>query len=446
MLSPAKGANETDETFGEAVRRLREARGLTQLQLGALVYKGDAYISEIELGKKRGHHDLVTDLDSALGANGDLLRLAGHAPHLNAPTGVVAGHVLRLIRDQLGQTPEQIADALRLNVSALTGWESGARPLANAKVGVLRQIHQRLRELGAHPRLLDHLDLAVDVDMFLGHVLADRSDPADHPLATWVSTRSWSDLLAWTLVGTPPPALRDLIPAQRRGEQGVRPALPPADRQLVFDQLRMAAEQTAGNDDDPAAVLLRRQAYFVAAWDRSSPGRAWLSRMEQRELRQLGRHDGWTPTWVAGRSIAVARACQGDRDQLRHFIARQITEADACEAANLNYWAYWIGEHAPSASSDLFMATDLGVWRGSALLRHLTSGLTDTTPYVDLSVHTVWALVARRPHLLSDDLALNTDLQDRVTRLLDSDADLSGQARQELQQIHFGTRMTKGTR
>lgn len=361
----------------------------------------------------------------------------GTASTTDIPEGLIAGHLLRLIREHLGLTQEVAADQLRLDLSTLRSWETGRRPLANTKVGQLRALTRRLRLLGTPPVLLEHLEVAIEADLFVAHVLLEngRGDPADHMLAGWVSTRAWTDLLAWTMTGTPPKAFADLIvPGQRRGPAPLRPELAAPTRGLFFDSLRTTAERAANGNS--AAVLLRRQVYYMAAWDPDS--RDWLARQERAELRTLRRNDGWTPSWVAGRSLAVSRACQGDREQLRHFIANQIS-TDAAEAANLNYWSYWIGEDPSAATSDAFMATgDLGAWRGTALLRHLTSGLHATTPYVELSIHSVWALVGRRPWLLGDDDDLTADLRQRITALLDA-PDLSPQARRELEQIHFFT-------
>lgn len=347
------------------------------------------------------------------------------------PRGTVTGHLLQLIRDHIGHTQETLAEHLRVDLNTLKSWESGRRPLANTKVADLRGILRRLRLLGGDPVLLDLLDTAVDVDLFLSDVLNRTQSPAEHPLGCWVSTRAWNDLLAWTLAGSTPSALRHL-PGQIP-----RPRMPAADRARLFDSLRTTAEQAAGLNG--SAVLLRRQAYFMTAWDPASAD--WLARMERQELRQFRRGDGWTPTWVAGRSLAVARACQGDPGQLRHFIDRQLINDDRCEAANLNYWAYWIGEHGGHATSDEFMAAGLGRWRGAALLAHLTVGLSLSTPYVELSIHSVWALLQRRPYLLDDDPAVTADLSERVTRLLDGWSTLTDQARRELDQVAYAARL-----
>ena len=146
---------------------------------------------------------------------------------------------------------------------------------------------------------------------------------------------------------------------------------------------------------------------------------------------------------MASRSLAVAKSVSGDPGQLRHFIAQQLATDDQ-EIANLNYWANWSGEDERVAVSDEFMrAADLGPWRGTTLLRHLTDGLRPSTAYIDLTVHTVWALLERRPWLLDDDPPLTTRLRHHAQVLLDNPEMLSPQARRELDQIFFATRMRR---
>lgn len=343
------------------------------------------------------------------------------------PVGVVSGALLRAIRTTLGLSQEQTAEAFRVDVNTVKGWETGRRPLARVRAQTLREITRTLTRLGADPDLLDQLGDAIDVDIVLGEMLAGGHTPHGHPLATWVHTRVWHDLLAW--------ALSDTVPAPLRGRLHVpRPRLAVPDRARLFDQLRTIAEQS-GDDDGPAGTLLRRQVYFVASWDDSPAGRDWLSAMERQEVRRVRRHDGWTPTWVAARSLAVARARQGDPDQLRAFIRDHLAD-DAQEAANLNYWSYWAGEETRPAVSDEFMAGGLGGWRGSTLLRHLVEGLHPPTAYVELTVHTLWALLHRRPWLLDDDPATANLLRAHARTLLDT-PDLPASARRELEQVLY---------
>lgn len=352
------------------------------------------------------------------------------------PEGAVSGAVLRVIRSQLRLSQMAAAEAFGVDLNTLKSWETGRRPLARVRVQTLRTVVRTLSRLGVEPQMIAQLETAIDVDLTVGQILASPRTPADHPLGIWVHTRAWHDLLAWGLAGTPPAALRDSV------DRVPAPRLPAAQRNDLFNSLRVTAERTG---HDPATTLLRRQIYFVSTWDTTTAGRDWLVKQERQELRRLRPADNWTPTWVAGRSLAVARACQGDPEQLRHFLRHQLV-TDAQEAANLNYWAYWCGEETRPAVSDDFMAHgDLGPWRGGVLLRHLTRGLHAATPYLDLTVHSVWALLARRPWLLDEDQEVTAGLRQRAQQLLDLDHLLGGSTRREMDQIHYAAQM-KGRR
>jgi len=115
-----------------------------------------------------------------------------------------------------------------------------------------------------------------------------------------------------------------------------------------------------------------------------------------------GRLDTWSPRWVAARSLAVARARQGDKEPLRHFI-RTALNSDACQAAGLNNDAYWVGATPETYRSDEFMASDLAPWVGVTLLRQFAANLAATEPLADLYVHSTWALLQRRGSVLEVD-------------------------------------------
>jgi hypothetical protein len=112
---------------------------------------------------------------------------------------------------------------------------------------------------------------------------------------------------------------------------------------------------------------------------------------------------------VGGRPLLagepVARARRGDTEPLRHFIGTALN-SDACQAANLNYWAYWIGEVPETYSADEYMAGDLGQWSGAALLRRFAANLVAGEPLADLYAHSLWALLERRGRLLDRRRAL----------------------------------------
>jgi DNA-binding transcriptional regulator YiaG len=344
------------------------------------------------------------------------------------PAGIISGTLLREMRRRVGRHQGGMAALLGVDLGTYRSWENGSRPLANTKVDKLRALTHGLIRIGAEAELVALIDTAIDVDLAIRGILSSHHPGGGHPLASLVQTRTWNDLLAWGIAAKTPRALQ-------AGGQVVTPRLAAADRSALLNRLRDAAEQT-GTRIDATSTLLRRQVYFVASWDHSGPGKDWLARMEAREYGRIRLVDGWTPVWVAGRSLAVAKAVSGDPDQLRYFIAHQLAGDDQ-EVANLNYWANWAGEDTRPALSDEFMRTpDLGCWRGTELLRQLTAGMQPTTPYIDLTVHTVRALLKRRPWLLNDDPRLTADLRQRTYHLLEHPQPLSGQARYELELIH----------
>jgi hypothetical protein len=215
----------------------------------------------------------------------------------------------------------------------------------------------------------------------------------------------------------------------RRGPSPDAPALSASENARSFDRLRVTAERslTDREVDEGSGTLLRRNVYYPLSWHRSSDTAAWLEEMKQREEHRLGRLDTWSPRWVAARSLAVARARQGDQEPLRQFI-RTARSSDACQAAGLNYDAYWIGATPETYRSDEFMARDLAPWVGETLLCQLAANLVAADPLADLYVHSTWALLQRRGSVLEGDPKLAAALLVRTEALL-AEGDLSAQSR-----------------
>src|SRR5437867_10149523 len=69
-----------NETFGQALRHVRSARGLSQQQLGRLAHYSGAYVSDLERGRKRPGPTIAQALDTALDADGQLADLAARDP------------------------------------------------------------------------------------------------------------------------------------------------------------------------------------------------------------------------------------------------------------------------------------------------------------------------------------------------------------------------------
>ena len=377
-------------------------------------------------------------------ASGTTRTSGGLRPHGRPRQGLITGYLFKLIREYASLTQETLAEHLGVDANTVQGWESGRRSLTGTRVATLVQVRHRLRQVGADPRLLSALDDAAEADYVLAYALGtepDKSQPAAHPLACWVPKSSFAYMLAWPFTGQRPIALEHQAVRSRSGPVAQTPALTAEERMRFFQHLRVTAERSHADRelDETGGILLRRNVYYSLSWNQSSETTVWLRELEQREAGRLGRFDTWSPSWTAVRSLVVARARQGDKEPLRHFI-RTALSSDACQAANLNYWAYWIGETTETYGSDEFMAGDLGAWSGMALLRRFADNLDSTESLFDLYVHSLWALLERRGRLLDTNPQLAQVLADRGEMLLD-EGDLSGQSRRELEQVHYGVRL-----
>ena len=259
--------------------------------------------------------------------------------------GIITGYLLKQIRQSAGLSQEGLAEQLGVDSNTVQGWETGRRSLTGTRVATLVELRHRLRQLGADPRLVGALEDAAEADYVLAYTLGTEPGPGAHPLACWVPKRSFAYLLAWPFTGQPPIAIRQPSASTRRGPVAPAPVLTQAERSRFFERLRLVAEHSLSDRrlNEAKGTLLRRNVYYSLSWNPSSEATAWLSELEQHEARRLGRYETWSPSWTAARSLVVARARRGDREPLRHFIATALS-SDACQAANLNYWAYWIGE------------------------------------------------------------------------------------------------------
>ncbi|MGH3807006.1 MAG: hypothetical protein ACRDRU_10310, partial [Pseudonocardiaceae bacterium] len=159
------------------------------------------------------------------------------------------------------------------------------------------------------------------------------------------------------------------------------------------------------------------------------------------------------------RDLVAARVRRGPvpdqpaltREEQTRFFDNLLVTADAnlqhalttdrLEQANLNYWAYWVGEIGQVQVDDEFMGcVDPREWSGVRLLGHLLTRLHPGSGHTELNIHTVWALLLTHPLLLNNHADLGSAVANTVDDLA-ADHDLSRQARRELSDIAYATRL-----
>ncbi|MPZ64437.1 MAG: helix-turn-helix domain-containing protein [Pseudonocardiaceae bacterium] len=295
--------------------------------------------------------------------------------------GVISGFLLKLIRESAGLTQARLAEHLDVDVATIQGWESSRRPLTSLQASELVRLRSQLLQCGAEPIALGGLDDAIH-----------------------------ADLITWPFTGGIPAQLLPLHrPVTRRGPVPTQPSLDERERTRFFDHLLVTADANPRNE----GALLRRQAIYLLGFDRRSSTADWMHAEQRRAFRNAGRADDVT-SWVAVRSSAVALATCGDSDPLRTFVHQSLA-TDQQEQANLNYWAYWVGEIDTVQVDDGFMGRiDPRTWSGVRLLGHLLARLHPGSGHADLNVHTVWSLLLAHPSLLIDHPALRSEAFGKV--------------------------------
>ncbi|WP_194925799.1 helix-turn-helix transcriptional regulator [Catenulispora pinisilvae] len=349
---------------------------------------------------------------------------------------LIVGYVLRLARESVpgGCSQERLAELLAVSPDAVAGWETGRRPLSAVKAGQFVTIKAVLIRVGASSQLVRMLDVAIEADQLLDHArtAAAAYEPGDaHPLGAYVHRREVVELVAWPLSGRTPEGLPTLAPA-RRGPVVGRPELGAVEQDQVFDHLRRIAEANASSGDP----LLRRQALYLQSYDRRGDAQGWMTD-QFRRLPRTG--SGWTPAWPVARTLAASLVRYGDPSTLIDF-AQQGLADEPGQVADLNYWAYWVGETGNIERDDDFMPIRLGPWRGDKILRHLVDRLHAEAGVADLGITTLKTLLAARPRLLDEDRTLTGTLAAAVEQLADSGS-MSPTTRRALDEIRYALRL-----
>ncbi|MFD0202425.1 MULTISPECIES: helix-turn-helix domain-containing protein [Saccharothrix] len=349
----------------------------------------------------------------------------------------MAGFVLKLSRQAAGLTQEKFAELLGVDPTTVQGWESGRRPLAAIGAGELLKLGARLSRAGAPASTGRHLGEAIEADLVLATgITAGDSwvDPDHHPLAAAVHRRTLTNLITWPFTGSTPPQLGEFIPkVPRRGPVTTRPLLHVDERTRFLDHLVHVTER-AGYASEP---LLRRQAVYLLGFDRRAHVVDWLRDEWHRVGRRTIPGDDVTGLLEA-RSASVALAATGEGEHIHDFVSRM---SDRDEVANLNYWAYWIGELGDVRTDDSFMRdVDTRSWSGSVLLAHLSNRLDPTTPHLPLNLHTLHALVASRPELLDGRPRLRASLTESLDRLASGDS-LTRTGRDQVAGLRYALRI-----
>jgi transcriptional regulator with XRE-family HTH domain len=360
--------------------------------------------------------------------------MQGTARH--GDVGVVAAFVFKLLRSAAGCRQTDIAEHLGVDVSTIQGWESGRRPLSALSGTSLLRLRNSLIALGAPASAASLLTPAVEADVILSTAINAGPvviDPRTHPLGVAVVRRSLLALVTWPFTGVPPAPLRALGAPLGRGPVPTHPQLSVAMKERFFDHMLTAADSSRG----PEGALLRRQAVYLLGFDDRPGTMAWLTGEFHRIVRSNGASE--TPAgFLLGRGAALGLARQGDLDPIRRFIGTDLSHQQQV-AANLVYWAYWLGELPDAYSSDGDMLTGgEAIWTGHRVLAHLLNHLQDPM-HADLNAHSLWSLVLARPNLLDTGPVSREDASTKVEVAIHDGLDQ--RAHRELSEVYFATRL-----
>ncbi|EXG80033.1 helix-turn-helix domain-containing protein [Cryptosporangium arvum] len=100
------------ETFGQALARWRQSRGLSLRRFADLVHYSSSYLHELERGRKTGSLALARKLDDALDAGGELVALAPEQKPPMLPAALSGRPTVRPVAGRDGWMVLQVGDAV----------------------------------------------------------------------------------------------------------------------------------------------------------------------------------------------------------------------------------------------------------------------------------------------------------------------------------------------
>lgn len=220
---------------------------------------------------------------------------------------VVSGYLLKLLRESIPRSQEQMAEDLLVDRGTIQGWETGRRPFVAVPLAQTVALRHRYTTLGATTSLVDALDVAVEADVLISHIIDTAPEDTDlhrHPLGWTVMTHTLVEMLAWPVTGRMPEVVRETAPiAVRRGPVASGPVLSAAAHDTFFANLFVLAERST-QSDGPVA-LLRRQPHFSSALTPRTE--LPLGSLDPRRLSTSPGHvDGHRPGLSPGRSLPLS--------------------------------------------------------------------------------------------------------------------------------------------
>src|SRR5262249_25835725 len=142
-------------------------------------------------------------------------------------------------------------------------------------------------------------------------------------------------------------------------------------------------------------ALFAHQAYYRLAWDTTPASTRWLRLAYADHTRAAGSLQRWAADWLRARAPVLGPSLPRAPPPPRRFMGA-ARGSDQTEIANLNYWAYWVGELGERQQSHHFMprADVFAGWTGRRVTVHLVRKL-GAGPDVELDVHTLARLLER---------------------------------------------------